>query len=176
MEIIQLTIALLTAGVALFAGLVSLSTGLHKDGEKTDLIFGFLCLAIFLFFLCPPLGFIMADKAPYAINIIIKRIFNFSFFSLFPWFVFFYTGYRKKFLPILISSLNFLTYILMVFAQKDTHAPIWVGRNRAFNRTWFYCCKTSIQIWSKDECKMVSVGNVCLSFFICGFDYLSDKH
>jgi PAS domain S-box-containing protein len=126
MEIIQLTIALLTAGVALFAGLVSLSTGLHKDGEKTDLIFGFLCLAIFLFFLCPPLGFIMADKAPYAINIIIKRIFNFSFFSLFPWFVFFYTGYRKKFLPILISSLNFLTYILMVFAQKDTHAPIWV--------------------------------------------------
>ncbi len=126
MEIVQLSIALITAGVALFAGLVSFFIGLHKDGEKTDLIFGILCVAVFIFFLSPPLGFIMADKAPYTFEIIIKRIFNFSFFGLFPWFVFFYTGYKKKFLPILIDSLNVLTYFLMVFAGKDTHTPIWV--------------------------------------------------
>ena len=76
MEIIQLTIALLTAGVALFAGLVSLFTGLHKDGDKTDLIFGILCIAIFIYFLSPPMGFIIADKAPYSTEIIIKRIFT----------------------------------------------------------------------------------------------------
>jgi formate hydrogenlyase transcriptional activator len=126
MEIIQLSVALLTAGVALFAGLVSLFTGIHKDGEKTDLIFGILCIAIFIYFLSPPIGFIVADKAPYSLEIIIKRIFNFTFFSVFPWFVFYYTGYKKKILPFIIDSLNILAYVLMLFAKKDTHAPIWV--------------------------------------------------
>ncbi len=126
MEIIQLSIALLTAGVALFAGLVSLFIGLHKDGQKTDVVFGFLCIAIFLFFLVPPIGFIVDDKAPYSAEIIFKRIFNFFYFGIFPWFVFYYTGYRKKILPVLISSVSVLTYFLMVFARKDTHAPVWL--------------------------------------------------
>jgi hypothetical protein len=99
MEIVQLSIALLTAGVALFAGLVSLFIGLYKDGEKTDLFFGLLCIAIFIYFLAPPVGFITVDRAPFSFEIIFKRIFNFFFFSIFPWFVFYYTGYKKKALP-----------------------------------------------------------------------------
>lgn len=126
MELIQLSIALLTAGVALFAGLVSLFIGLHKDGEKTDAVFGFLCIAIFLFYIVPPIGFITDDKAPYSPEIIFKRFFNFFYFGIFPWFVFYYTGYRNKLLPVIISFLCVLTYFLMAFVKKDSHAPVWI--------------------------------------------------
>ncbi len=122
----HVVIALLSAGVALFSGLVSLFTGLHKDGEKVDLIFGVLCLAIVCFFLSPPVGFIMLDKAPYPTEIIIKRVFNFIFFSIFPWFTFFYTGYKNKTLPVFIGLFSVVIYFLMMFAQRDTHAPVWV--------------------------------------------------
>lgn len=122
----QIVIALLSAGVALFSGLVSLFTGLHKDGEKVDLIFGVLCLAIVFFFLVPPTGFIIMDKAPYPTEIIIKRIFNVCFFMLFPWFVFFYTGYRNKILPFAIAVCGVLSYVAMALATKDTHTPLWV--------------------------------------------------
>jgi PAS domain S-box-containing protein len=122
----QLIIALLSAGIALFAGSVSLFTGLHRNGEKTDLIFGVLCLAIFIYFLYPPIGFIVLDKAPYPTDVIIKRVFNFIFFSIFPWFVLFYTGYKKIVLPIIIDSINVLSYFIMLFSTKDNHAPLWV--------------------------------------------------
>jgi PAS domain S-box-containing protein len=123
---LQLTIALLTAGIGLFAGTISLFTGLHKDGEKTDLIFGILCIAIFIYFLAPPVGFIILDKAPYSTEVIFKRIFNFIFFGIFPWFVYFYTGYKKRTLPISIGSLNLVCYFLMMFSVKDNHAPLWI--------------------------------------------------
>jgi PAS domain S-box-containing protein len=126
MDSIQIVVALLSAGVALFAGLVSLFTGLHKDGEKVDLVFGILCLAIVIYFLYPPMGFIVLDKAPYPVQIVIKRIFNVSFFVLFPWFVFFYTGYRNKILPIGIAVFGALSYVSMLFAARDTHSPFWV--------------------------------------------------
>jgi hypothetical protein len=60
MESIQLSIALLTAGVA------------------------------------PTIGFIIVDKTPFSFEIIFKRFFNYFFFSIFPWFVFYYTGYKRK--------------------------------------------------------------------------------
>ncbi|HTB27017.1 MAG TPA: sigma 54-interacting transcriptional regulator [Puia sp.] len=125
MESVQLSIALLTAGVALFAGLVSLFIGLHKDGEKTDLFFGLLCIAIFLFFIVPPVGFILTDKAPFSFEIIFKRFFNFFFFSIFPWFVFYYTGYKKKLLPYTILILTPLVYLLMILQKRDINAPVW---------------------------------------------------
>jgi PAS domain S-box-containing protein len=126
MQPIQVIIAFLSAGVALFAGLVSLFTGLHKDGEKADLVFGVLCIAIVFYFFFPPLGFIVVDKAPYSLEIITKRFFNFLFFGLFPWFVFSYTQYKKKLFPTIISSLCIVTYFLMAFTSKDTQGPLWV--------------------------------------------------
>jgi formate hydrogenlyase transcriptional activator len=126
LEPFHTVIAFLSAGVALFAGIVSLFIGLHKDGEHTDLVFGILCLAICIYFLCPPMGFITLDKAPYTLDIIIKRVFNFIFFSTFPWFTYFYTGFKKKTVPILVGTVTLLTYLLMIFASKDTKTPIWV--------------------------------------------------
>jgi formate hydrogenlyase transcriptional activator len=126
LEPFHIVIAFLSAGVALFAGIVSLFIGLHKDGERTDLVFGILCLAIFIYFLCPPMGFIIFDKAPYSLDIIIKRVFNFIFFSTFPWFTYFYTGFKKKTIPILVGAVTLVTYFLMIFASKDTRTPVWV--------------------------------------------------
>src|SRR5450432_828309 len=119
-------IAILSAGIALTMGLISLFSGLHKDGEKTDVIFGILCISIFLFFVFPPLGFIIIDKAPYPRDVIIKRIFNHIFFGLFPWFVLLYTGYKKIILPVLINLIYLSSYFMMVFSTKDNHQPLWV--------------------------------------------------
>jgi hypothetical protein len=43
MEAFYTTIALITAGVSLFAGLVNLFIGFHKEGEKVDVLFGIMC-------------------------------------------------------------------------------------------------------------------------------------
>ena len=96
MESFYTIIALITAGVSLATGLINLFTGLHKDAEKVDLVFGIMCLCMFIRFLIPPIGFILQDKAPYPLQIDIKRVFNSAFNGLFPWFVILYTGYRKK--------------------------------------------------------------------------------
>ena len=112
-------IAFLFAGIALAIGLVSLFIGLHKDGDKADFLFGLMCICYFIFMVFPPEGFIMADKAPYPLNLILKRIFNFSFFGIFPWFAMMYTGYRKKTLPIFLSIATILIYIHMVLSTNE---------------------------------------------------------
>jgi hypothetical protein len=65
MEFFFLVIALITAGLSLAMGSVSLISGLSKDGEKVDLVFGIMCLSLFIFFITPPIGFVWLDKAPY---------------------------------------------------------------------------------------------------------------
>ncbi|HEY6977524.1 MAG TPA: sigma 54-interacting transcriptional regulator [Chitinophagaceae bacterium] len=119
-------IALLTAGVSLATGLINLFTGLHKDGDKVDLVFGVMCLWMFIFFLIPPIGFILEDKAPYPLQVDIKRLFNNTFNGLFPWFIILYTGYRKKMIAYIISALVILYYGIMVFTKTDSQKPVWV--------------------------------------------------
>jgi len=126
MESFYTTIALLTAGVSLATGLINLFTGLHKDGEKVDLVFGVMCLCMFIFFLIPPIGFILQDKAPYPVHIVVKRLFNSVFNGLFPWFVILYTGYRKKTIAYIISVLVILYYLIMAFTKTDSQNPFWV--------------------------------------------------
>jgi hypothetical protein len=87
MESFYLILAMLTAGIALAMGVVSIFIGLHKDGEKVDLIFGILGLFLFIHFILPPAGFVVLDKAPYSMDVILKRLFNFLYAGLFPWFV-----------------------------------------------------------------------------------------
>ncbi len=119
-------IAFLSAGIALAMGLVSLFIGIHKDAEKADLLFGLLCLCLFLFIVFPPEGFIVADKAPYPRDMIIKRIFNFSFFGIFPWFVMLYTGYRRKMIPVILTVLIVVIYIHMVFSTNENQTQFRV--------------------------------------------------
>lgn len=126
MEFFYTAIALLTAGVAFTAGLINLVIGLSKDGEKVDLLFGVMSLCMFVFFMLPPVGFILLDKAPYSLQIDIKRFFNNSFNGLFPWFVILYTGYRKKVAAYIISGAVIFAYLTMVFTSADSPKPLWV--------------------------------------------------
>lgn len=119
-------VALLTAGVSLAVGLISLFIGLHKDAEKSDLLFGIMCLCMFFFFLVPPVGFILEDKAPYISEIIIKRFFNFSFSALLPWFIFLYAGFKNKTVPIIADVVVIVCYLVMCFTKVDSLKPSWV--------------------------------------------------
>ena len=72
-----LVIVLITAGLCLAVGVISLVNGLSRGGEKVDIVFGAMCPALFKFFFIPPVGFVLAEKAPYTADILLKRVFNF---------------------------------------------------------------------------------------------------
>lgn len=126
MEFFYTQIAFLTAGVALVTGLINLFIGLSKYGEKVDIVFGLMSLTMFVFFMLPPAGFILLDKAPYSLQIDIKRVFNNAFVVLFPWFVIFYTGHGKKIIAYLIDALVVVYYASMMTTTTDSQKPQWV--------------------------------------------------
>jgi hypothetical protein len=84
MDSILYVIGLITAGLCLAMGSVSLLAGLDKDGERIDLVFGIMCFLLFIFFIIPPVGFIVHDKAPYPASVLFKRLFNWSYAECFP--------------------------------------------------------------------------------------------
>ncbi|MEJ0083663.1 MAG: hypothetical protein WDM78_22550 [Puia sp.] len=96
-----------------------------RTGEKIDVVFGAMCLALFIFFLLPPVGFILTDKAPYTAGVLFKRIFNFFYGAMIPWFILLYTGYRKKLLPVVVSALYLTGYMIMVFTVNESISPVW---------------------------------------------------
>ena len=124
MEELYNTLAYLTAGVSLSTGTTSFFIGLRNQ-DKTDLIFGILGFLLFVFLLLPPGGFILSDHAPYSDEIILKRIFIFAYYGLFPWFIWFYTGKRNRVLPFVISLTAIACYVMMFFATVDRPQPIW---------------------------------------------------
>src|SRR5664279_2755616 len=126
MEFVLQTLAILSSGICLSMGAISLFTALGKGGQKIDLVFAIMSLCIFLYFLIPPVGFVLNDKAPYPATVLFKRVFNFSYVSLLPWFIFYYTGYKKKLLPILMDALYLIAYLTMFFTTKDSMSPLWM--------------------------------------------------
>jgi PAS domain S-box-containing protein len=121
-----LVIALVTAGLCMAMGSISLVNGMGKDGEKVDIVFGTMCLSLFIFFLLPPVGFVLVDKAPYTDGILFKRVFNFFYGATLPWFILLYTGYKKKLLPVMVSALYITGYLIMVFTENESISPLWM--------------------------------------------------
>lgn len=117
-------IALISAGVSLVSGLISLFIGLNKDGEKADLVFGIMGLCMFVHFLVPPVGFILSDHAPYPLILVVKRIFNFSFVAMFPWFTMYYTNAKQSRIPILISVMVAITFLVMAVSTPE-NSRVW---------------------------------------------------
>jgi formate hydrogenlyase transcriptional activator len=126
MEFFFLTIALITAGISLAMGSVSILSGLNKDGEKIDLVFGIMCISLFIFFVIPPVGFVWIDQAPYPAVILVKRIFNFMYGAMMPWFILLYTGYKKKLLPVLSGACYLVSYMVMALTVRETVSPVWM--------------------------------------------------
>src|SRR5688572_4020981 len=119
-------IAILTAGIALTLGLISLLAFFNKGREKAQLVFTFLCFFVVIFILLPPVGFIQADTLPYSTSIKVKRIFNFSFVAFFPWFVALYTGFKKKLLPAFVTVSVIACYWMMFFNAANSPKPWWL--------------------------------------------------
>ncbi len=86
-----------------------------------------MCISVFIFFILPPAGFIIIDKAPYPAQIIIKRLFNFLNGALFPWFIYLYSGYGRKRIPIFADFIYLVAYLMMAFTAHDNNKPLWVS-------------------------------------------------
>ncbi len=124
MEELYYVLAYLTAGVSISMGSVSFYTGL-KTQNKADLIFGIMGLCLFAFLLLPPAGFILFDHAPYSAEILVKRLFIFAYYTLFPWFIKFYTGKENNKIPLLISVYVATVYGIMSFAIVKDGWLVW---------------------------------------------------
>lgn len=116
-------LALLTAGISLAMGTISVYLG-WKQREKANLIFGMMALCLFFFILLPPVGFISNNQPPYGIEILLKRIFIYGYYILFPWFIFKYTNQSKKYFPWAISLYVFVCYWIMAFSSPGIPTPI----------------------------------------------------
>src|SRR5450432_2783385 len=118
MEFFFLVIALITAGLSLAMGQESFFTVLRKKGEKVDFLF--------VFFILPPIGFVWLDKAPYPGSVLLKRVFNFLYACGMPWFIMYYTGYKRRWLPVLMNILYLTGYLTMFFTSSESQSPIWL--------------------------------------------------
>lgn len=117
-------LALLTAGISLSMGTICFAVGLKRK-DKTNLIFGIMSFCLFLFVLLPPVGFITGDQIPYPLVLIIKRIFIFAYYLLFPWFLFFYTNRKDGRAPLLISIAVVTCFVLMAMSVEIDAKPAW---------------------------------------------------
>jgi hypothetical protein len=108
-------LASITAGICLSMGTISFYLG-WKQKDKSYLVFGLMAIFLFLFINMPPHGFIIKEQIPYTIEIKLKRIFIYSYYALFPWFIFWKTAQTKKLFPVIISLYVLACYWFMVFA------------------------------------------------------------
>ncbi len=114
------SLGLVTAGVSLAMGFVSLFIGAQQK-DNAHLLLGLMALSSFLFIVLPPVGFIIQSSV--TSSLLVKRGFIFLYYGLFPWFILFYTNYSKKNWALFISSLVLVTFGLMVFSSPNL--PDW---------------------------------------------------
>ena len=168
------TIAMLTAGAAFVAGLISLFIGFNKMGEKADLVFGIMALCLFIFIVLPPAGFILEDKPPYPIEVEIKRIFSWSYYIFLAWFIEYHSGYGKRKFVIAINVLTVISYFAMISTSKGSLNPVWRSVNNfPFNHDtviWFDCCEAYDYTKKQKRRPMTFSGHVGVWFS------LSDYH
>jgi hypothetical protein len=119
-----LIIAMLISGSSFSLGLISLFFGFQDKKHKEYIVFGIMSLCLTIFFLAPPLGFIIDDQAPYSLAIIVKRIFIYTYYILIPLFLIYYSGYKSKKVFYLTTGLAIVGYITMALTQDDSWTPV----------------------------------------------------
>lgn len=113
------SIALLTAGMLLAIGLITLLIGIKGSG-RANLIFSFMALSMALYSIYPPQGFVLND-VPFAWeNLMIKRSFIFVFYALMPWYIVSYSGYRRKTLAYVATAQVIFSYGAIFFLQTGS--------------------------------------------------------
>ena len=124
MEVFYTSFGLVTAGVSLAMGSIYLFLALQKS-ESSYLYFGLMGLALAFFFLAPPMGFILHDAPPYPNEILIKRVFIFTYYALTPWFILRYSGYPRKWLAYATTITAIVCYALMYVTTGPAAKPVW---------------------------------------------------
>ncbi len=117
-------IGIFIAGIGLPIGLISIFLGFKDKNQKEYLVFGIMSLCLTIFFMTPPVGFIIDDQAPYSLAIKIKRIFIYGYYTLIPLFLVFYSGYKSKKVFYLTAVLAVTGYVTMFFTQQDSWTPV----------------------------------------------------
>ena len=184
MDSFLLGIALITAGLTLGAGLNNLFTGWHKDAEKVELVFGSMCVCLFVFLILPPFGFILNDKPPYSADIGIKRIFIWSYYILLPWFFESYSGYKRRILTITITVLWIATYVMMVFtpASGPGQRPLWLEVSLIpYGLILYHGLTTAIKQIASDQKKdglwlLIAISIYGVLYIIRAFDYFTNNY
>ena len=148
MDNIYLSIGLLTAGVALLSGMIFLISGMDLDGEKTDFIFGVLCLSAFVFLILPPEGFVLNDSPPYSSALQFKRIFIYGYYFLLLLFIRSYANYPNRPFIYSASILLVVSYVIMLFTKQDRTPWYYVSRVALGIITWYGIVAASNQIKS----------------------------
>ncbi|PWU02478.1 MAG: hypothetical protein C5B52_05290 [Bacteroidetes bacterium] len=146
MDNFYLSIGLLTAGVALLAGIICLISGLDRDGDKTDFVFGILCLSAFVFLILPRAGFVLNDNPPYSSALEFKRVFIWSYYLLLIWFIRSYSGYSHKGLIYAAACLMVASYFIMLFTKQDRALWYYMSRVGLGLITWYGIVGASRQI------------------------------
>jgi PAS domain S-box-containing protein len=113
------TIALLTAGALLTIGFITLLIAL-KGSDRTNLIFGLMALSMALYFIYPPEGFVLNEVSFDFGNLMIKRSFMFVFYALMPWYIIHYSGYHRKWIAYVASSLVVISYTSIFILQTGS--------------------------------------------------------
>jgi len=151
MEQLYNALAYLTAGVSLSMGSISFFIGLQRR-NKTDLIFGIMGLCLFAFLLLPPTGFILFDHAPYSVEIVVKRVFIYAYYALFPWFIKFYTEKENNKIPLVISLFVVTGYGIMFFTTVDRPWQFWsMAAELAFGAIALYGIISGISKYRTNE-------------------------
>jgi formate hydrogenlyase transcriptional activator len=124
MEDFFYSFALVSAGVSIAIGSIHIFLADRKR-DDSYLLFGLMGVCLFIFFLSPPIGFILHDNPPYPLGILIKRIFIFSYYAITPWFILAYSGYKKKLLPYVVTIMSIICYAVMCFTPETAGTPLW---------------------------------------------------
>jgi PAS domain S-box-containing protein len=125
METIYFSIAMITAGISAAMGSVSLLLGFKQKENKSYLLFGCMGWSLVLFILTPPVGFITLDVAPYETLMLIKRVFIFLYYAVFPWFIYHFTGRPGMRIPRIITVFTIASYFVMFTTSTPFERPLW---------------------------------------------------
>jgi PAS domain S-box-containing protein len=126
MEAVYFSIAMITAGISAAMGSVSLLVGFYQRDNKSYLLFGCIGWLMVLFILMPPSGFITLDAAPYETMMLIKRIFIFLYYAVFPWFIYHYSGRPGMRIPQMITVFTIVSYFVMFSTSTPFERPLWM--------------------------------------------------
>jgi formate hydrogenlyase transcriptional activator len=124
MEDFYKSFALVSCGVSLAMGSVYIYLGSLRR-SSTYFLFGIMGISLFVFYILPPVGFILVDNPPYDSGLIFKRVFSFAYYGIAPWFILAYSGYPKKWPAYLLSIVAVVCYVIMSFTPAVESKPLW---------------------------------------------------